>query len=161
LNILGLDLGTHTGYAYNKNEQFFCGTWELATKKEITAWGHDRQRRTKDPRIERLCENLTALGAFDIVAIEDVEFASSTYQVQLWSSLRGAVWLCALGSHFDCIPVGTLKKFATGNGAATKEAMAKALWKTQPMPGSENLDDNGVDAVWIWLWANNRLGRMK
>ena len=162
MDILALDLGRFTGYAYNRGAEFFCGTWELATDKEIKAWGLDRQRRIKDPRIERLCETLTDLGKFDIVVFEDVEFASSTYQVQLWSSLRAAVWLCATARYWDCIPVGTLKKFATGSGEATKELMEKRFWMQPEFASIKKVDsDDTVDAAWIWLWAKTNFARIK
>jgi len=167
MDILALDLGTKTGYAYNKGENFYCATLELASAREIRDWGRDRQRRTRDPRIERLCETVTRFGRFDIVVFEDVEFASSTYQVQLWSSLRAAIWICAAGAHFDCVPVGTLKKFATGSGTATKEAMKRFAKKTPLFPTHralipfESLDDNAIDSAWAWAWAKETFARMK
>lgn len=161
MDILALDLGTKTGYAYNKGENFYCATLELASAREIRDWGRDRQRRTKDPRIERLCETITRFGRFDIVVFEDVEFASSTYQVQLWSSLRSVVWLCAAGSHFDCVPVGTLKKFATGSGNATKQQMEKRFWIEPAFGSIKKADDNAIDAAFAWLWAKTNFARMK
>lgn len=161
MNILSLDLGTSTGFAYNRGDDFFCGTWKLGTAKEIKQWGAQRLTRTNDPRIRRLCERISDLGA-DIVVYEDVQFISSTYQGQLWSSLRAAVWLCAsASSHIDCVPVGTLKKFATGSGNSNKPAMSQYLRLLHPTMWKPTLDDNAVDAVWLWLWAKQRLSKMK
>ncbi len=168
MNILALDLGTDTGYAYNLDSEFFCGTWSLATKKEITAWGKTRERRTNDPRVDRLCKKLSKLAGhdFDVVVFEDVEFASSVYQMQLWSALRSCVWLCAHAKHFDCVPVGTLKLFATGNGHATKESMKKyalGSWRAQAeFPDDPSgLNDDAIDAAWAWVWARHTFKRMK
>lgn len=162
MDILALDLGTHTGFAYNRGTVFACGTWKLATPQEVTAWGKQRLTRTDDPRIERLCENMSISGVFDIVVFEDVQFASSVYAVQLWSSFRAAVWLCAnVSTHIDCVPVGTLKKFATGNGTADKPMMSRALKQEHPEKWNKNLTDDEVDAIWLHIWATQRFKRMK
>jgi len=161
MDVLGLDLGTSTGYCYNRGDHIFCGTWELATAKEITAWGKDRKRRTGDPRIRRLCDNIASIDYLDIVAYEDVQFGSTTFQTQLWSGLRSDVWLCARAGITECVPVSTLKKFATGHGGATKEAMARALKREHPQIWNCALDDNAVDSAWVWLWATKTLIRTK
>lgn len=160
IDILALDLGTSTGYAYNRGEEFACGTWTLGTAKEIRQWGRERLTRTKDPRIERLCENITALGEFDVIVTEDVQFASSVYQVQLWASLRAAVWLCGTAKRFEAVAVGTLKKFATGAGNADKDQMSLALRSTYPSIWKHALDDNAIDAAWAWIWARHTFSRM-
>lgn len=163
MNILGLDLGTYTGYAWNHAEHFECGTWTLGTDKEIKAWGKDRSRRRCDPRITRLYANLVILQdkhQFDRVVFEDVQFSSSTYQTQLWSSFRTAVWLGIPSGIIECVPTGTLKKFATGHGGATKEMMAAALSRKHPeIHLTENATDDTVDAIWLWQWAKINLGR--
>jgi hypothetical protein len=163
MDILGLDLGTRTGYCYNRGTTLFCGTWELATAKEITAWGKDRRRRTGDPRVRRLCEKIAGIDYLDLVAYEDVEFSTYTAQTQLWAGLRSAIWLCARAGITECVPVGTLKKFATGHGGATKEAMAKAFNRERnPHISSRGLlplDDNAIDAYFVWKWATKTLAR--
>lgn len=172
MNILALDLGTHCGYAYNrgpfeiKNGQqipyeFHCGTWDLATSKEIRQWSRERRTRTNDPRIEGLCRKLSALEKFDLIVWEDVQFSSYTLQVQLWSALRSCIWLCAKSNLFECVPVMTLKKFA-GSGKADKKAMSQFLQSQQPSLWKlTNNNDNTIDAVWAWLWARHTFARMK
>jgi hypothetical protein len=158
MNIVALDLGTHTGYAYNLGPDFTVGTWHLASGKEITKWGKDRYTRRKDPRVERLCEKLEALPVFDVLVFEDVQFVSSQKQAHLWASFRTVAQLCGKAAIFECVDVKTLKKFATGSGNADKEAMRRALYAHHPkMLG--HLDDNGVDAAWLWHWANQKLSR--
>lgn len=159
-DILAIDLGTKTGFAYNRGDKFFTGTWKLATDEEVKVWGIQRLTRRNDPRAERLCENLTALGKFDIVIFEDVQFSSTTYQTQLWAALRATLWLCAVGSLFECVPVGKLKQFATGNYRADKLEMALALKQQHPTVFSQALDDNAVDAIWLHLWAKKNLQRI-
>lgn len=158
--ILTLDLGTKTGYCYGDSiDTVDIGTQVLAKSSEVTRWGKERLTRRCDPRVGRFAK---FLGRFDpeIVVFEDVEFASYTKQVQLWASLRAAVWL-AFGEDrhvlVECVPVGTLKKFATGAGNADKNGMATAA----RMLGIDinSLDDNAIDALHLWRWAERNLKR--
>lgn len=159
--ILALDLGTRTGYAHNTGVVIEVGTWVWAKPKEITAWGKSRLTRRDDPRVTRFCEMLSGLPAFDIVCYEDVQFSTTTYATQLWASLRASVWLCSKRTHIECVPVGSLKLFATGHGAATKSMMNVALKQKHPFLWTPELDENAVDAAWVFLWATHNLGRMK
>lgn len=164
MKILALDLGTNTGYAAGDTEgsEFTMGTWKLATGKEVTQWGKERLTRRRDPRPQRLCDNILKLKSIpDIVVFEDVQFATSTYQTQLWSALRTGVWMCLSGVvKFECVPVATLKKFATGNGAATKYHMECDFILKEGGRGG-TYDDNAIDAYFIWQWAKQNLSRMK
>lgn len=165
MNILALDLGTDTGYAAGNTEgtQFTMGTWKLATAKEVKAWGSERLTRRRDPRPKRLCDRILELKFWpDLIVFEDIQFASSTLQVQLWASLRTGVWTCFSDAvKFDCVPVGTLKKFSTGNGAATKDDMERAFRQRIPPLNGFYTDDNSIDAYFIWKWATQNLSRMK
>lgn len=161
MNILALDLGTKTGFCYGTHVYgLTAGTWTLALPKEVTAWRAARQDRTCDPRMGRLREKLLHHTLVDMVVFEDVEFSSYTKQTQLWSSFRTVVWLNYFKTaRFECVPVSTLKKFATGHGNATKPMMAAALRKQEET--LKGLDDNAVDAVWLWLWARQNLSRIR
>lgn len=157
-DVLAIDLGTSTGWCYNRGNTTFQGSWTLATAREIGEWGRNRLRRRKDPRIERLCKHLDSLGSFDMVVFEDVEFGSTVFQAHLWAGLRSSVWLCAKAAITECVPVGTLKKFATGNGHATKGSMFRALERQHPnLAGGLANNDDAVDAAWLWVWAKERL----
>lgn len=163
MNCLALDLGTSTGYAFNNGDHFEYGTWLLASDKEVTTWGKDRYRRRCDPRVLRLHATLVMLQDkynFAHVVFEDVQFGSTTYQTQLWASFRAAVWLVIPAARIECVPVGTLKKFATGHGGATKEMMAAALARKHPeIHLTDASTDDTVDAIWLWQWAKINLNR--
>ncbi len=164
MNILALDLGTHTGYCHTTSlgGGFFAGTWILGDDKEIEKWRRTRTSRRRDPRILRLHEKLQVVRPEPrIVVFEDVQFQTYTYQTQLWSSLRAAMWL-AFGDNviFEGVPVGTLKKFATGYHMANKELMAKRLYGKFPEYRNMELDDNAVDAIWLYKWAERNMGRI-
>jgi Holliday junction resolvasome RuvABC endonuclease subunit len=164
MNILALDLGTKTGYCHTLlgSVGWAAGTWELAVDKEVTAWGKQRITRRRDPRVTRLRDKILALPKPDLIVFEDVEFQTYTYQTQLWSSFRAAAWL-AYGEEvaYECVPVSTLKKFATGSGSADKTGMRRALIRRFPeLCLSPKTDDNAVDAIWIYKWAETNLIRL-
>lgn len=174
-SILALDLGTRTGYAFGRMKgdgDVKSGTLDWASAKEVKEWKRSRATRRGDPRVLRFYSWLTTnieVGVRRIV-FEDVEFCSQTYQCQLWTSFRTCVWIAVEGRgiQIDAVPVGTLKKFATGNGSATKSGMAHALARAFPdlytihnsqkgeveaLPSGRILDDNAVDALWLYHWA--------
>lgn len=165
MNILALDLGTDTGYAAGEaaGSTFTMGTWKLATAKEVRAWSKERLTRRRDPRPGRLCDQILALRWMpDLIVFEDVQFSRYTLQTQLWSSLRAGVWMCFGDAvKFDCVPVATLKKFATGNGAAKKDDMARAFARDGHGSASMMYSDDAIDAYFIWKWAKQNLSRMK
>lgn len=161
MNVIALDLGTTTGYACNVDDAHFYGEILLATPKELREQTKTRGNRRGDLRVERLFWWLRYSGTQwrpQVVVFEDVQFASSTYQTQLWSSLRTAVWLAFSRSYsapiIDCVPVQTLKKFATGAGGADKAAMIVAA---RLAPGKfdirPKLSDNEADALALHKWA--------
>jgi Holliday junction resolvasome RuvABC endonuclease subunit len=161
VKILALDLGTHTGVAWNYGPPPWAKTWHLANAKEVTAWGKSREVRRCDPRIARLRNYLeTFVVKPDLVVFEDVEFSTYTKQTQLWASFRTVIWVVFGGKVvIDCVPVTTLKKFATGNGMADKAQMKAAMFKQYPVT-DQSLDDNAIDALWILRWAEKNLSRL-
>lgn len=161
MNILAIDLGTHVGYCYNVKDEIHAGTRTLATPKEVTAWGKERLDRRKDPRVERMCELVSGFGTFDAIIFEDVEFVKSRKQAHLWSALRTAAWLCGHSPVYECVATGTLKKFATGMGNADKAIMGAALQARHPDRWSPGYDDNAVDAIWLHIWGQHHLGRLR
>jgi Holliday junction resolvasome RuvABC endonuclease subunit len=159
--ILALDLGTDTGYAMSNSSRGFpdVGTWRLGYPKEIKEWGKTRMSRRCDPRVRRFYEALLPRTP-QIVVFEDILFASSTYQVQLWASLRAAIW-CAYGGRsgvlIECVPSSTLKKFATGHGNATKPMMQASLFSCHPEWKLAKLSDDAIDALWAFYWTEKHL----
>lgn len=168
--ILGLDLGTKTGWAVGNK----AGTWNLMTPKEVTAQHKLRFDRRLDARIPRLYNHIVeAHREFSLnwIVFEDVLFASTTMQAHLWASLRATVWLAGynLRVNVECLNTASLKLFATGHGGATKEMMAAWLVKKHPdrffleagtvktLDKGTILDDNSIDAIHLLIWAQTTL----
>jgi len=141
-----------------------AGTWTLATDAELRkARKNPFGCRDADPRMKALLGKLRALVPIvERVVWEDVEFSSSTAQTQLWASFRGILWSVLADNptvHAWPVPVGTLKKWATGSGAADKDRM-RAAWLGSPFRAQmdtpvETLDDNAIDAAWLLNYAEN------
>lgn len=169
MRILALDLANKTGWAHDCTGGLIAGTFRLGTDKEIENWGKTRMNRRCDDRVCRLIKFIADLRP-EAIVWEDVQFVKSTFQGQLWPSLRTAIWAYACSNKVlvECVPVQTLKKFATGKGGATKEGMCRALASSdrrfsargETVFDSETdlwLDDNAVDAIWLWRWAKHNL----
>lgn len=167
MTFLTLDLGTKTGWAYNLDGKLFAGTWKLSTDREISEAAKVRLDRRCDPRIYTLFDKVRDVIAFArprFIVFEDVQFSTFTCQTQLWSSLRAAVWLANTLypiATFECVPVTTLKKFTTGQGSATKETMRRFVETLKLHQSIEfrKLDDNAIDALALWAWAERNLSR--
>jgi Holliday junction resolvasome RuvABC endonuclease subunit len=165
VNILALDLGTKTGFALAREGMpIQVGTWKLATAAEVKTWGKTRAVRTGDPRFCRLLVHVVECFPLDVIVFEDVLFGKTTKQTQLWSSLRSVLWTlqCSWEDSkplvIECVPVQTLKKFATGNGSASKDAMIAAAIKTGLLYPA---DDNQADAFHLLRWAQTNLRRIQ
>jgi Holliday junction resolvasome RuvABC endonuclease subunit len=176
MKILSLDLGTKTGFALLENGSVTSGTWLLATDKELREQKKAKRERCCEMRVEKLFKLVSQLMPADHVYFEDVQFCTSQAQAQLWASFRGAIMLavCKPSCVVHAIPVGTLKKFATGKGNAQKDQMASALLQARPDfyavgsgPKGEPqildrvnmrpMDDNEVDALHLLNLARKEL----
>lgn len=164
MRILAIDIGSNAGFAYTVGGQYpqdwVAGTWELATDAELDAARKLRLDRRLDIRVANFVRHLETfyqICRVDVVVFEDVKFVKSQAQAHLWASYRGALWSFATryGIDTDCLDVQKLKLFATGNGWADKEAMARAWKRKHPERSIANLDDNAVDALHLLDWANN------
>lgn len=153
MTILALDLGTKTGWALLKDGVVTQGTWRLATPKEVTQQKRDGLDRCCDIRFARLQAYLSGLGQIDHCYFEDVQFSVSTGQTQLWAGFRTLVILMHPRVQLKAVPVGTLKKYATGSGNADKDAMKRALVGTVKPEVLEAMDDNAVDAYHLLTMA--------
>lgn len=158
MKTLCVDIGTHTGYSVWQDDVLEAsGTLHLADQKELDDARKAGAERRRDIRCDRLFTQLQFICPNpDRVVFEDVQFASTTMQAHLWASLRAAVWFAFPGAEFQCVPVATLKVFATGHGQAQKEDMLSHLSDVAEALGLPcnlaAMDDNECDAVWLGLY---------
>jgi len=161
-----LDVGTLMGWSILAGQKIVdSGTVLLASEEELKEQRREGKERTGDIRFAR-CLNFIEMkinSGVGRIVFEDVTFLGSQDQTQLWGSLRASIWLVAFRSRIIvcCVPVTTLKVFATGDGGADKLKMAQALHKAEPAQylqdpetgilarGDRPLDDNEVDAIWL------------
>jgi Holliday junction resolvasome RuvABC endonuclease subunit len=158
MNPYALDLGTKTGFAFRLTaDKIVAGTWEFPFKKK------GQNCCTVDPRLllfrEKLLFVIATMKPTHFV-YEDVKFVRSQAQAHLWSGFRAVLWLVATDHKIPClcVPVQTLKKYATDHGNADKNDMALALHEAVlkgevTLDSMEALDDNAVDAVHLLLWT--------
>lgn len=163
INTLSLDLGRSTGWSIAKEGLVIdSGTILLATKNEDVEQHKQNGDRFYDIRFKRLIDFITDKAlSHDIrrIVFEDVLFASSAKQVQLWTTFRAAIWATVYNYpnrlQAFCVAVGTLKMFATGRGDAEKSDMLAALKAKNLFTSTslDKMDDNEVDAIWLSLYA--------
>lgn len=167
MSVLALDLGTKTGYAFTSGGRIDSGTWQLTTPAKGRSKDADYDDRDMDPRFAELWTKLSSVfnhcayrkSPLTHIFFEDVEFLSYQKQAQLWGGFRAVVMafasLCTPSLLTRGVAVGTLKKFATGSGAAKKEHMKMALQRQGKW--NPKMDDNCVDAVHLLNFAIREL----
>ena len=162
---IGVDLGTTTGVAWasvvdNTLTDFRATTVNLLPDKlhRSLIKGAPKALRNHDPRSvylwSLLKEVVESTPGPHYLTFEDVKFSSTTYQSQLWGTLRGAMWLVPV-DYFFAVPTNLLKKFATGHGGARKELMDSYFLRS--FDGGDR-DDNLVDAMFALCYGAEQVG---
>jgi len=145
-SILALDLGSTTGWAIrNSRCRILHGTAEFRPTR--FEGGGMRYLRF----VKWLDQTLEVTGGIDAVYFEEVRRHIGTDAAHTYGGFLAALtsWCEAKGIAYQGVPVGTIKRFATGKGNADKAAMIAAVRGR----GFEPADDNEADAIAILLWA--------
>ena len=152
-SILALDLGNTTGWAIrNSRCRILSGTSEFRpTRFEGGGMRYLRFGKWLD-------QTLDVTGGIDAVYFEEVRRHVGTDAAHVYGGLLATLtaWGEENGIPYQGVPVGTIKRFATGKGNADKAAMIDAVRKR----GFEPADDNEADAIAILLWALETAGGM-
>ena len=160
MKVLTLDLGTKLGWAF------------ADTGTDTWIWGEEDfslQRYEgggmRFLRFDRWLAEM--LQSVDMVVMEEIGFARYQQAAEILNGMKGILMAkCeAVGVPYAGVPVGTLKKFATGKGNAGKNLMAKALqerWDgvrplNHPSVDIATLTNNEVDAIWLTAYAVQNL----
>jgi Holliday junction resolvasome RuvABC endonuclease subunit len=113
--------------------------------------------RTEADDPNRLAKIYTAIvlsaGGCDLAVVEDLP--THAHGAGLTGMAQGVVRLALVHTAVPYVKVtaATLKKYATGNGGASKPDLRMTLYQRA---GLDIKDDNQVDAWWAWqiaLWA--------
>jgi Holliday junction resolvasome RuvABC endonuclease subunit len=141
--ILAVDPGTHCGFAIQDEAgQIFSGTWHLKG-------GRFEGGGMRFLRLKKEIESTYEMTHFKEVYFEEVRRHKGTDAAHIYGGVVAVLTsFCEdKGIPYQGIPVGTIKKHATGKGNANKEIMlaaAKEKW-----PEYDIKDDNQADAMWL------------
>ncbi|MDA1155178.1 MAG: hypothetical protein O2873_10605 [Proteobacteria bacterium] len=144
--LLALDLGTTTGWAIRGYDSLITsGT--VSFKPSRYDGGGMRYLRFTNwlTEIDRLS------GPIEAIFYEEVRRHAGTDAAHVFGGLLAVLtsWAELRGVPYQGVPVGTIKKYATGHGGAPKQAMIDAARAR----GFSPTDDNEADAIAILLWA--------
>ena len=152
--ILGLDCATRTGWALLKDGKVYeSGVTDFSkTRGESNGAMFLKFRRW----LSLMLDMQTGTNDIKLVSYEQAHHRGGG-ATEIGVNLTGRVQeTCAeYGIEYVSVHTGTLKKFATGSGAASKELMmstAAGHLHRQPV------DDNEADAVHLALWAFHETG---
>ena len=150
--ILALDLGQKTGWAVrNSDGAIASGTVEFKPGRfegggmiylRFRAW------------LQEVDETASGIGA---VYFEEVRSHRGVSAAHAYGGFLAhlTAWAEANKIPYAGVPVGTIKRHATGNGNADKESVIAAVRAL----GFDPADDNEADALALLDWAPNTGGR--
>jgi hypothetical protein len=143
--ILALDLGTTTGWASLAGGIVHSGTTTFRSGR--FDGGGMRYLRFQH-WLNQLANDSGGLAS---VYFEEVRRHVGTDAAHLYGGFLATLsaWCEREGIAYQGVPVGTIKRFATGKGNAGKEAVVAAIRERGYRPA----DDNEADAIAILLWA--------
>lgn len=149
--ILALDLGTTTGWALRCHDGLIASGTASFRPGRYDGGGM---------RYLRFTNWLTELdrmsGPIAAIWFEEVRRHAGTDAAHVYGGLMASLtsWGELRGIPYEGVPVGTIKRHATGKGNAPKQAMIDAA----RAKGFSPEDDNEADAIAILLWALDARG---
>jgi len=144
-NILGLDLGTHTGWAIRRRGgAILYGTAKFPNPKKA----HPGQR-WQAYRV--WLSGLLDKYQIHVVAYEDVRRHLGTDAAHAYGAFEALLQMTAASYNVELLPVGVgvIKKAFTGNGRADKQDMLRQA----RLAGFSPDTDNAADALAVLHWA--------
>jgi hypothetical protein len=149
--ILALDLGTTTGWALRgSDDRITSGT--MTFRPSRFEGGGMRYL-----RFNGWLQEIARLGGpFHRIVFEEVRRHVGTDAAHVFGGLLATLtaWAEMHSIPYEGVPVGTIKRFATGKGNADKAAMIAAM----KARGFTPADDNEADALALLLWATDTRG---
>jgi hypothetical protein len=145
-SILALDLGTTTGWALRGFDGLITSGTASFKPGRFDGGGMRYLRFTNwVTEIDRLS------GPIEAIYFEEVRRHLGTDAAHIYGGLMASLtsWAELRGVPYQGVPVGAIKRHATGKGNAPKEAMI-AVARSR---GYSPKDDNEADAIAILHWA--------
>ena len=143
---LALDLGTTTGWALRSSDGLITSGTASFRNGRFDGGGMRYLRFTNWlGELERLSGPIAAIW------FEEVRRHAGTDAAHVYGGLMATLtaWAELRGVPYQGVPVGTIKRHATGKGNANKDAMIAAAQAR----GFSPADDNEADAIAILHWA--------
>ena len=160
MRIIGIDPGTHCGYAWSDDGKIhheLSGVWDL-TPKRFEGGG------MRFLRMSNQFETLIVGGPDECaVFFEEVRRHRGVSAAHIYGGIVAVITrICEQYMiPYEGIPVGTIKKFATGKGNASKEQMIDAANDKFSPHDRLITDDNQADALWILGAGMERIGKKR
>ena len=149
--VLALDLGSTTGWALRSRDGIITsGTMTFRPSRfEGGGMRYLRFRAWLD-EVSHLAHGI------DRVIFEEVRAHAGTDAAHIYGGFLAnlTAWCEERELTYEGVPVGTIKRFATGKGNAGKDAVIAAI----KARGLHPADDNEADALAILLWAIDAQG---
>lgn len=148
--ILALDLGTKTGWAVLSIGKAVSGVQDFSPRHRNDGGGM---------RYLAFQRWLTVVhqdvGGIKEIYFEEVRRHRGTDAAHVYGGFMAflTAWCDERNIPYQGVPVGTIKKHATGKGNANKEAMVAAI----EAKGRQVQDHNEADALWLLSYAVNVL----
>lgn len=145
--ILSLDLGTTTGWAFHQSDGSIVSGIQGFKPGRFDGGG------MRFLRFKRWLDELRSADRIGQVVFEEVRRHAGVDAAHAYGGFLAhlTAWCEHHVIPYQGVPVGTIKKFATGKGNADKQAMVAAMRKL----GYEPADDNEADALALLLWTIN------
>ena len=151
LPLLALDLGTTTGWALGRDARsIHSGTVSFRHSR----YDGGGMRYLRFQRwLDQLAEDSGELKA---IYFEEVRRHIGTDAAHLYGGFLATLsnWCETNAVAYQGVPVGTIKRFITGKGNASKEAVLAAVREH----GHQPADDNEADAIALLRWALSTRG---
>lgn len=146
--IVGIDPGTKCGWAVlDGSELVSSGVWNLSVRK---GEGEGRRYLRMSLNVQHLLSGFSRVPGVTALGYEKVARHAGTIAAKVYHGIVAAAMIeCELADvPYYGMPVGTVKKIATGNGRASKEAMVAAF---RQRFSREPIDHNEADAAAVAL----------
>ena len=144
--MLALDLGTNTGWALRrKNGQIYSGVQNF--KPDRFSGGGMMMLKFRN-WLETLHQTS---GHIEVIVFEEVRRHAGTTAAHVYGGFLGqmSAWAEENKIPYQGVPVGTIKRHATGKGHASKEEIVRAIVDH----GFSPMDHNEADAIALIRYA--------